>query len=224
MTRPATTAGAGHMALVDWFDDSKVGDQGRPRMVFHGSHRAFKQFKGHIMWFAERSGLAAIYSMGEHSYRTGSHIMPAYLRVRRPLDLVRLGITADDYLTYAEFASRTGISVPAPVERGPGDARAVEVHQILNSPEFARIAACAGYDGIKVTEHDSSSDARRRGNPDTVTWAVFSGEQIMSAIGRAGQYTPSDADSVRAPEQVAYDADDDLVYEQESFAAPAAGG
>lgn len=173
-------------ALRIWFNQSVVTTpDGSPRQVFHGSRKPIKLFQPRPAWFSEGRGLAAIYSMGdEDGYLAGSTIITAHLQIRNPLDLAAKGLAADDYVNAVEFFGYTGLTIPG-IQGING--RQV-VHEILNSPAFVQSARNAGYDGVRITEHDSSSDAKKRGSDQVMTWCVFAPSQIQ-IVGKAHPMT-----------------------------------
>lgn len=176
-----------------WFGRSRVvADDGSPQPVYHGSRRSSATFTDGLAWFSETPGLACLYAMNDNWYGRGSNVIKAFLRVCRPLDLVSLGITADDFMTPAQFSHRTGIDINSDVSLHERSV-AREVHMLLALPAFRRHALEQGFDGIRVQETDSSSDARRRQQPLTMTWAAFQATQIKSAWGNSGLFACDDA-------------------------------
>lgn len=163
--------------LLDWAKESAVIDgDGRPLRVFHGSHRPLRVFRDCPTWFTESPGHAALYSMGEReSYRSGSNIIPAYLDIRKPMDFLMMGLSADDYVTAEAFFKISRIKIPA--FQG-----ARIVHEVLRDPAFVQSARNAGFDGVKIMEHDASGFARDRGVDQAVTWFAFGVSQIRFAF------------------------------------------
>jgi hypothetical protein len=164
----------------NWIGSSKAVDEdGYALKLYHGarSPRPIKVMKGSSIWFAESPGLASIYSMNAYdAYDRQSAIYPAHIRAENPLDLNALGATTDDYMAAMEFSELVGVVY------FPAFFTAVKspIYTFLTDPQFVRSAAEAGYDSFKVREYDSSSIGRGQA---TMTWAVFSPEQICFAIG-----------------------------------------
>lgn len=173
-----------------WFGDSKVVDyQGRPLVVYHGTMSDFSIFQSPAdrggealaqagMYFSEDSDLASAYS----ALRGGGAIMPAYLSIKRPLDLTSASTISG---WKGAIAKLIAPRMAADVMRE--EALRNSTHQsIITKAEREKLIA-EGYDGIKGTGG---------------VWIAFSPEQIKSAIGNNGDFDAGNPDirfSARAP-------------------------
>lgn len=93
-----------------WFGQSAVTDaQGQPRVVFHGTCRAFEAFKPGS-WFAEDVKAATVFvSGGRRSnarIRDGSALVPVYLAIEKPLDLSMYSV--HDSMTVRQLFEKAG--------------------------------------------------------------------------------------------------------------------
>lgn len=173
-----------------WFGDSKVVDaQGAPRVVFHGTNKAFDRFDadaigsgmdagklGRGFYFSEdpnlASGYAKPYSRGGDG--AGANVMPVFLAMRNPLEFKAETTPLWDKLRAQSKA--WGIkSDPVLDERNMDP-----------NPEWAReftdAARAAGHDGVVL----DFGDGRRE-------LMVFEASQVKSAIGNSGKFDPSSA-------------------------------
>lgn len=173
-----------------WFGDSKVvDDQGRPLVVYHGTMSDFSIFQSPAdrggealaqagMYFSEDSDLASAYS----ALRGGGAIMPAYLSIKRPLDLTSASTISG---WKGAIAKLIAPRMAADVMRE--EALRNSTHQSLITKAEREKLIAEGYDGIKGTGG---------------VWIAFSPEQIKSAIGNNGDFDAGNPDirfSARAP-------------------------
>lgn len=72
-----------------WFGDSKIVDeQGRPKVVYHGTNKAFSVFKGFTNWATANETLAKGYAENRSENRErDARLVPLYMRMLSPLNL-----------------------------------------------------------------------------------------------------------------------------------------
>lgn len=169
-----------------WFGDSKVIDaDGKPLVVYHGtgeSFGTFQQSRNGLYFFSTDENFAAGFGISSASNidyspneeAGGANIIPAFVSIKKPWDFrnkkdvdLLLNALPEGFRNDAEFMSA--------VESG--DWTIIEDNDIA-LPLLKR----NGYDGIVVTE-----------GGNTLNYAVFSPNQIKSAIGNRGTFDPNDA-------------------------------
>lgn len=125
-------------AFKKWFGDSKVvDDQGRPLVVYHGTHAKFTEFENHggPMFFGTES-------KAKDFAGDNGHVMPVFLAIKNPVKLPwvgTLGLYANDIREYKK----------------------------------------QGHDGAQMRDG---------------VWVAFEPNQIKSATGNRGTFSPDDAD------------------------------
>lgn len=160
---PAATRTA---AFRRWFGASQVVDaQGRPRVVYHGTDRAFDAFDpgqagartqggawgGPALYFSSSPRIASGYAD-----RHGGNVLPVYLRIRRPFVVEGRGRSWRDVF-----------------------------------PGIVTTAREAGHDGLVVRDVVDNArfwDADARGD----VFVVFTPEQVKSALGNRGTFDRKD--------------------------------
>lgn len=204
-------------AFKSWFGDSKVVDeQGKPLVVYHGTHDDFDEFARpgefgdagrHVssslgIFFAAKpeTAEAFLYNDFRGGVQDGGHIKPVYLSIQKPFEM-----------PWSQFRKRfaprgSGSWEPGDVEWDRASGR---IEGLLDS------LARDGYDGIRIKGHKNAGDIE--GVADT--WVAFEPEQIKSAIGNSGSFDPNNADITKSGER-AFDAPepsrfDDLVYKMQ---------
>ena len=166
-----------------WFGDSKVVDKkGRPLVVFHGSEKDFTEFNsnlgGGLIYFAERNNVGMSY---------GSKTISAYLKAGNILDLT------DDVM--ADKVIRE-IVPDADTDVGIGYLETIMAIE-YSREETREWAEKHGYDGIKLPTTESRESMANGGN----AYIVFNPNQIKSATGNTGAFSPTNNDirySIRA--------------------------
>ncbi len=159
-----------------WFSDSRVVDaQGRPLVVYHGTHRDFATFdenapSSHIplpgfyftpnpdiaSMFAESGAKMAQNKAGRPFEPVGATVMPAYLSIQNPLD----------------FDASEGVM------------KGFVSEKIIK--EIILEAKRKGHDGVVIRGWRDGSGP--------VQYVAFKPEQIKSATGNTGQFSPDNAD------------------------------
>jgi len=173
-----------------WFGDSKVVDEdGNPLVVYHGTHESFSEFKPSFksgvdseptqqqLFFTPNPEFA-----GGYAYAKGANIYPVYLKVEKLFDKVDEDsnelVSFRNYLiNNYDFSEDDAYNFSDAIAIGNYDAR--------ESKQFVSWLQENGYDGYTVKEAPGQS---------TWGYAVFSPNQIKSAIGNTGKFDPEDAD------------------------------
>lgn len=166
-----------------WFRSSKVVDgKGAPLLVYHGTRGDFDTFET-----IEGSDLGAHFGTLDQAHQfvrpDGSSIMPCYLCIQHPLRLPDLGRW--DYSLMSDALRKHGIEVgDVPRKNITADYFANEIaHEHRRREAIIRAIEGQGYDGIvyrNATEGDGDS------------WIVFHSQQVKSATGNRGSYSPTD--------------------------------
>lgn len=169
-----------------WFAASKVTDKrGIPILVYHGTNADFSMFDPSrsgsksktgapegTFFFTDRADVASSYTVawqGDFSaqFHDGANVVPAYLRLRKPLRLSAKGESWRDIYYKGEFRD-------------------------IN--EIAAMAKASGrYDGVIITRVRDKGIGHVD-NPISTTYIAFSANQVKSAIGNSGSFHESDAD------------------------------
>jgi N12 class adenine-specific DNA methylase/predicted RNA methylase len=177
-------------AFRRWFGESKVVDeQGRPRVVYHGTADDFSVFDGYEIagWFSEQPGLAEMHAKS-NAYGgdqvSAPAIMPVYLSIQNPLDLTKHPTfdMDDGDVSAREVYRVAGMDLPDGMTEDDADYSKNVAWEIVNRKAFEDAAVANGYDGIKVRQNG------------VVTWAAFKREQIKSASGNHGTFDPASQD------------------------------
>lgn len=170
-----------------WFGRSRAVDgKGSPLVVYRGDDSDFSMPIG-LKWFSDRKSLANDYALGKQKFNetgTGGQVIPAYISVKNPLRLDKLGLDMNHRMPLSQL--RELLPFPLPnikyVTDGEfsewGTPQNFDVWNLVNTKEFAEAAKLAGYDGIRVNE-----DGKK-------TWGVFDQTQVKSAIGNSGGFDP----------------------------------
>ena len=154
-----------------WFGESKVVDeQGRPLVVYHGTGAEFTEYEsGRPAFFTQ----SARYASERSRARSGApNVMPVYLAVSNPLS---------SELRKGEF------SVPKFEERVFGRAREQGRDGAIvdaRPPAMARMLRAMGYE---VSIRDD------QGLPERY-FVAFRPEQVKSALGNRGTFSPEEGD------------------------------
>lgn len=139
-----------------------VGEDGKPRVVYHGTPFTFDDFRNRpkLDWFAERPETAAGYADPRRVRKYGgANIRPVYLDIRNPFVIEQEAgtVSAQDWLE----------SVGLPRDLWP-DNEPASAYTIYTNPDVVGEIKRRGHDGIRVPEGSS------------ITWAPFSRAQIVS--------------------------------------------
>lgn len=172
--RLSVPAGAGPAAAAasfrEWFEGSAVAEGGVPQIVFHGtSHpEPITQFEGRAFagWFTADVQKAQVYTHGDEG---GGAMYPAYLAIRRPLDL-SAHFDSDEEFDASVLAGALGVSEQK--VQGLADECSISdaYWGVVHTPEFEDWVVSLGFDGIKAKESGA------------ITWAAVHADQIRSAI------------------------------------------
>ncbi|GAG40547.1 unnamed protein product, partial [marine sediment metagenome] len=176
-------ADIGSKEFKKWFGNSKVVDgKGNPLVVYHGttvstSFEYFEDFSGGAGWFSESPLISDAYAgvMLEGSPTevvANSRVLPVYLSIINPLDLMVRGLNDYDSLSATVFHERAGIPGNL-TDWWEGDPfEHDEVWSFLATATLASHLRLFNFDGIKVQD-----DAYGK---EITTWRVLSGKQIKS--------------------------------------------
>lgn len=139
-----------------------VDDEGKPRVVYHGTPFTFDDFRNRpkLDWFAERPETAAGYADPRRVRKIGgANIRPVYLDIRNPFVIEQEPgtVRAQDWLE----------QVGLPRDLWPNN-ETTSAQNIFTHPDVTGELKRRGFDGIRVPEGSS------------VTWAPFSRAQIAS--------------------------------------------
>ena len=187
-------------AFKRWFAGSRVVDEnGKPLVVYHGTIGDFSVFQNK---FAGKSW-EMFSDNPEYSNRfaldRGGNVMPAFLSIKNPLDLSALppergdvrtkliGLLEDVGFNFDDTFKLADI----PHER--------DLFQIINRAghhtKFKEALERQGYDGIIMPDkHDGDSYIMPSDPINATTYVAFRPEQIKSAIGNNGDFSPTNPD------------------------------
>ena len=158
-----------------WFGDSKVVDaDGKPLVVYHGTDAVFDEFKKTPSFSAgvgRRRGGFYFHPEERWAGQYGKNIMPVYLKAERPFDYAN-----KQHLAIATKALAEGKKVASWMvgELENGD------WEMLERPEVQKAIRAAGFDSYYANDFPGKAIA------------VYSPEQIKSAIGNRGAFDPND--------------------------------
>jgi len=189
----------------EWFGSSAVVDeQGRPRVVYHGTAADFSVFKQSdvgIHFGNLEQAQSRISRNGD-----GSNIMPTYLSIQNPLLLKDATSWADPvhalesgighYLSPGLVKEIDGLTakyraIPNLRTKGGQDA-AKQLAGSITVKMRAELKA-KGYDGIiYANTHDGETMSERMRAEDS--WIAFDPEQAKSATGNIGEFSPTNQD------------------------------
>lgn len=162
-----------------WFGDSKVVDaQGKPLVVYHGTHQARTKFTKAASFFTDSPANASQYAEDRAMHRgrgdswfgggssgvSGALIQPVYLSMAQPL------------IVDAQGQNWAAIQFEG---------------EIVSTDQLVEIAKARGSDGLIV--RNVVDTIRGTGEPAT-TYAVFRPEQIKSATGNRGTFDADNPD------------------------------
>ena len=210
-----TLAAAGQIltpAFRKWFGGSKVVDaQGRPLVVYHGTHRDFDAFKS-MSWASSDPRHASDYAIGGAELRDNGNgsatVFPVYMQIARPFD----ADVASDSEGFTNIAAMVDSAIEQAAEQGHPVTASDAAHyrssmqsawnrmgmddSVVNTHHHWSMVGQVGrmnlrdmlqqmgFDGIKYTErYDYAKEA--------LTFAAFRPEQIKSATGNTGNFDGS---------------------------------
>lgn len=167
--------------LDSWFADSQVvGDDGKPRVVYHGTNADFDEFVlpgkktgkmtgGRAIFFSESPETANYFARYE-----GGRVIPAFIRLVKPFDF-----RDESHIAEFEPYLRENFDAIAPGALYGPDAALILVkggdYGLLEQPKVISWMKRKGFDGIRLVER-----------PGADTYAVFRPDQIRFAIGGSG--------------------------------------
>lgn len=176
----------------DWFDGSVVtNDDGSPKRVYHGTKANFDTFEvgragfnssvfgswetaRTAIFFSEDPEEASSFAMqGDDQSalkgRTGARVIPAYLSIQQPLDLIRFNGFPDDVI---DEARRRGLDASYYINLEVQNAWEA-FDKETGGDLTVNMLKDLGYDGVKLLEPSG-----------TVTWAVFDGSRVKGAFNK----------------------------------------
>lgn len=187
-----------------WFGNSKVVDKkGRPLKVYHGTTSDFGEFKSvrGMYYFSVKPTYAGQFAMNNylrkhHGGDFTPSIMPVYLSIQNPLDLTGLGNTEMPASDFIEYLKEKGVRLFYDDIQyfkhdrlKPWGWIGNNYHKILPAIKSN------GFDGIIMYEDTAKPDLRGYGrNIESMVYAVFEPQQIKSASGNNGEFSPSNPD------------------------------
>lgn len=198
-----------------WFGDSKArNEDGSPLVVFHGTQSDFNAFapvrqgtttfmgipvevtRHGIFFTADKKFAQSFADSGQGQDRPqDAHVIPAFLSVQNPLNLLNGMATWRDQQKLIEAGIDKGW-----VEDHLGDPRTTwEAFEGDNAAWFVERLRAAGYDGVVMHEEDP---AEVDGGSNREVWVAFEPTQIKSAVNNNGQYDAANPDirySINAP-------------------------
>ncbi len=169
--------------LLRWFGNSQVVDAaGQPLRVYHGTDTPdIAVFEGLEIpgWFSASAEFASEKYTGrqfvaDEGGEPAPNVIPVFLSMQNPL---RLPFDMNDQMTKGEVYAKAGLPLVGPAARR-ADAQG-EAWLYVNDIAFAKAAEAAGYDGVIVREEGVD------------TYGVFRAEQIKSAVGNNGEFSPA---------------------------------
>ena len=188
--------------LMRWFGNSVVAEDGKPKVLYHGTPKDFDTFEIGDIGYHFGSRNQAEYRLrflqrwspegtGRLDYGPGDTVMPVYLRVENPLRMEDVGEWRDPLEVFGGLP-------PEIQEKLGGDSIVDEILDIrdmyrqgtgyFEDPDLQKIQEeirdaikDAGYDGIVYrNQAEGSGDS----------YIVFDPEQVKSAIGNTGRFDP----------------------------------
>lgn len=168
-----------------WFGDSKAKDEsGAPKVMYHGTTADFKEFDpekrelGFHVGETVNQADARIEdrtSKGEQ-YQAGSNVMPVYVQANNPYDIVNDLGNWNDMEMLREYLS----------EPGAGPFTNEEFAQFKDSNDVRKGLQAKGYDSISYDNQFEDGGGK--------AYIVFEPEQIKSATGNKGTFSPTSPD------------------------------
>jgi hypothetical protein len=175
-------------AFAGWFGKSRVANEaGEPLTVYHGTRADIAEFdaaKGKsktdapswTTFFTDDPALAGSYAKRAGA---GANVVPAHLSLQSPLEVTgRSWFALESPIEGRVWSSRYGQHVE--IRRGDE----VEINQL------ADLARQQGYDGLIA--RNIPDPARPSDKKLQTTYVAFKPEQVKSAIGNRGTYSPTD--------------------------------
>ena len=166
--------------LLKWFGNSKiVDDSGQPLRVYHGTVKHFDSFKlpgrrasgGNAIFFATSPDTANYFT------RDRGHVLPCYVRIEKPFDF-RDPAERAKLMAFVEKNFKKlfpgALYGPSLVQREIENG----VYAVFELAAVRQWMRRRGYDGFLARE--------RTDGPLTI--AVFSPEQVKSAVGNNGRF------------------------------------
>ncbi|MDY0007929.1 MAG: strawberry notch C-terminal domain-containing protein, partial [Spongiibacteraceae bacterium] len=187
-----------------WFGDSKVVDEnGEPVVVYHGTRHDISAFSREKslsrFYFARDPKVAADYS----GFASGANVIPVYLSLQNPLVVEARGALWIHIPLDGVPSEAIDLLAPSDISRGATGTAALSV-----------VAEALGRDGLIVRNVIDSAGPYSDEHPTDV-YIAFRPEQIKSATGNRGTFSPGDANILREPEGPIYSG-----YEREAGNVP----
>jgi hypothetical protein len=178
-------AAAESAAFKKWFGDSKIVDEnGEPLVVYHGTTKDFSEFKKGLIFVSPNALVAnkfaaddMLYSPESTYVTPGANVMPVYVKSDKPFDYEnpqQVDILFEKIKSIFAKESREA----AKKLLSEGNFKLTEDSRVIDAIKSL------GYDGVYVQEFGAKN------------LAVFESNQIKSAIGNIGTYSPDIADIV----------------------------
>jgi len=204
-----------------WFGDSKVVDsEGRPLVVYHGTNQVFRAFDASRLGENTHAASSIVFFFSECPSEAGEYAdlasrvqvcdAPAHeVRVAQLAARVRRAEQKGDWDTaerlYLELEALDLGAInaePAGMNVIPVYLRAEEVLALDMGGSFdghvvadaIQTAKQGGYDALKLLNVWDPVGHREESSPATTQWAVFSPNQIKSALSNTGAFDPADPD------------------------------
>ena len=196
-----------------WFEGSKVtNNDGSPKLMYHGTTSDFGEFGkgdfGYHFGTYEQAKDILLNKRGEYTqasptldaygnkkfertFGKGSSMMPVYLSIKNPIEIQDAGEDEPDKILMGieshipqKDAKYLWSLIPSPGYRE--DDRTLQHAR----EEIIRILLENGYDGLKYeNEYEGIYNS-----VDHESWIAFKPQQIKSATGNNGEYSPSNPD------------------------------
>lgn len=196
--RPIHSTQVGISNFWKWFGKSRVVDEhGKPLMVFHGSGVKFEEHLTDTIgrtWFTSDLDYAEQYA---YTGKNVGNIMACYLKIENPFDFgFRSSLTE---VKFEDMSDRLIHRIMEDFRHGKiSKSEAIKIVDILREKEdeygskFLRVYEWVNSDNIfdktvKTLGYDGYL-SREDLKADKATFAVFSSNQIKSAIGNNGKF------------------------------------
>jgi hypothetical protein len=175
--------------FAKWFANSKVIENNKPLVVFHGTgSEEFTKFsfdKFPIAYFAENFDYSDWFSKARGSKGT---MFKCYLRIQNPLDLRLFGVekvSYNEFVGYIELKYGYKLPLNKMLKAASDKSDGIWAWQYLRGGvEWLKMISSDGvFDGIKYYENNPSDLDNNSKERITPAWAVFKPEQIKSALG-----------------------------------------
>jgi hypothetical protein len=178
-------------AFKAWFGDSKVIDgSGNPLAVYHGTRSDISQFHGNRFYFTADPSYASGYadtSTSSGYANDGANVMPVYLALQNPLDLTSLGTGRLSEQSVLNAMAANGVDVDG-------------LRGLVRNKNGGDIGVWAWWhnasvrDAVQKAGFDSALQMEQTGAGKTRAYIAFKPEQIKSAIGNNGDFSPTNPD------------------------------